>query len=201
MAFRCVSMALQRVSFCRADHGHPFQNAGASPTGCIRGRFSEEGSKPDARKARTPGPSRPAGRPPSPEKYPCKFVCCVHTDRGERSRNAALRGDYHYWKRGMVSYVLATAVAVAMIGALVMMDTPIRIPARLAGWLSAALHLVLALLYSSWYDLEPTWDNGDALAVGVSQLRQQARAAGLQVQVPIYASFPSASLVTTFRGT
>ena len=74
------------------------------------------------------------------------------------------------WKWGMVSYVLATAVAVAMIGALVMMDTPIRIPARLAGWLSAALLLALALLYSSWYDLEPTWDRGDALAVGVSQL-------------------------------
>ena len=54
------------------------------------------------------------------------------------------------WKWGMVSYVLATAVAVAMIGALVMMDTPIRIPARLAGWLSAALLLALALLYSSW---------------------------------------------------
>ena len=51
------------------------------------------------------------------------------------------------WKWGMVSYVLATAVAVAMIGALVMMDTPFRIPAKFAGWLSAALLLVLALLY------------------------------------------------------
>ena len=74
------------------------------------------------------------------------------------------------WKWGMVSYVLATAVAVAMIGALVMMDTPIRIPARLAGWLSAALLLALALLYSSWYDLEPTLDCADTFAVGVSQL-------------------------------
>ena len=74
------------------------------------------------------------------------------------------------WKWGMVSYVLATAVAVAMIGALVMMDTPFRIPAKFAGWLSAALLLVLALLYLWCYDLEPTWDRGDALAVGVSQL-------------------------------
>src|SRR5262249_19382458 len=74
------------------------------------------------------------------------------------------------WKWGVGSYVMATGLAVVLIGALVMMDTPIRIPARLAGWLSAALLLVLALLYSWWYDLEPTWDRGDALAVGVSQL-------------------------------
>src|SRR5262249_12692958 len=74
------------------------------------------------------------------------------------------------WKWGVGSYVVATALAVVLIGALAMMDTPIRIPARLAGWLSAALLLVLALLYSWWYDLEPTWDRGDALAVGVSQL-------------------------------
>jgi hypothetical protein len=74
------------------------------------------------------------------------------------------------WKWGVASYLVVTALAVAMIGALAMVDTPVRIPARLAGGLSAAFLLALALLYSSWYDLEPTWDRGDALAVGVNQL-------------------------------
>jgi hypothetical protein len=47
------------------------------------------------------------------------------------------------WKWGVASYVVATGMAVAMIGVLVMMDTPLRIPANFAGWLSAALLLAL----------------------------------------------------------
>jgi hypothetical protein len=74
------------------------------------------------------------------------------------------------WKWGVESYVMATGLVVALIGALVMMDTPIRVPPRLAGWLSAVLLLALALLYLRYYDVESTWDRGDALAVGVNQV-------------------------------
>ena len=75
------------------------------------------------------------------------------------------------WKWGAASYLGTTALLIGTVGALLMRKTRLRPPTCIAGVTTGLLLLTLAIVFSR-YDIEATWDRGDALRVGVQQLLQ-----------------------------